>query len=778
MIPIPNLLESISTHCEHRPYAVLVGILLVTLVLGSGIPGITMETDQSAFLPGDKESIIATNLIFEEFGGQSLETVLVSGPVTSLDSLYALESLKKAILADPALEGFVISVSYYYDMYASAGLVPRQVGPQAQATLIQVLAADAASESPRVVGRAVTADGQYALMSVRVSSDLSEAEAVEPVRRLQELVNGLGADSSGLEAWVTGDYSMMLDNMETINKDNAILMPLAAIFIIAVLALIFRRITDVVFPFLTIAVALVWVLGIMGHVGIAFTAMLVALAPLLLGITIDYAIHIIFRYNEERAKGESVEVATRMCLRHTGTAVFLSAGTTVFGFLSFGISELPPMRDFGILAVIGIVASFILVVTLMPALTVLRDRRSTKVVAPQKTGKDASLVGKALARVVTVTLHHRRPVLGIVALISLCSLVALPQVETTINWEDMMPDNLPSLETAERIGEIFGTASGGGNLLISVEGDLFDPATIGKVLTLETELRAITGVNAEGTPLIASPYAVQSYADVLIQANNGNVPSSRLQIATLVEMLLGSPDSAQLLASTVVLDPSSAYYQTLGLISIQANALSEGDIDYIVTAVRDVVAGQEGSGIDYRVAGGFAIVSDIFGGLTSTQARTTVLALLLCFAVVALLQRSAFYGALALLPVALTILWEFLVLWALGWAFDLFTVMISALIVGIGIDFAVHIVHRFREEAERGVSTEEALTSVIMNVGKALLSTTVTTAGAFAIIGLSIMPMMARFGILTATTITFSFVIALFVLPPILAWSHERSAKA
>ncbi|MDD4282009.1 MAG: MMPL family transporter, partial [Candidatus Methanofastidiosa archaeon] len=257
-----------------------------------------------------------------------------------------------------------------------------------------------------------------------------------------------------------------------------------------------------------------------------------------------------------------------------------------------------------------------------------------------------------------------------------------------------------------------------------------------------------------------------------------NVPSSRLQIATLVEMLLGSPDSAQLIASTVMLDPSSAYYQTLGLISIQANALSEGDIDYIVTAVRDVVAGQEGSGIDYRVAGGFAIVSDIFGGLTSTQARTTVLALLLCFAVVALLQRSAFYGALALLPVALTILWEFLVLWALGWAFDLFTVMISALIVGIGIDFAVHIVHRFREEAERGVSTEEALTSVIMNVGKALLSTTVTTAGAFAIIGLSIMPMMARFGILTATTITFSFVIALFVLPPILAWRHESSAKA
>ena len=71
-----------------------------------------------------------------------------------------------------------------------------------------------------------------------------------------------------------------------------------------------------------------------------------------------------------------------------------------------------------------------------------------------------------------------------------------------------------------------------------------------------------------------------------------------------------------------------------------------------------------------------------------------------------------------------------------------------------------------------------ALEEVIVNVGKALSCTTITTAGAFAIRGLSIMPIMARFGLLTAVTIVFSFVIALFVLPPILAWKHGRIVKA
>ena len=773
-----NLLEQISVQCEKRPYAVILAIILITAALGTGISRISMATDQAAFLPEGKESIIASQLVFEEFGGQALETILIEGDVATLEGIYALDSLKKSILDDPQLEGYALSVTYYYDMYASEGMLPSQINPQSYATLQQILSADALLESPRVIGRAITEDYRYALMSVRVASDLSEAEAVEPTRRLEELVQSFSDEEEELAAWVTGDYSIMLDNMETISKDNAVLMPLAAAFIVVVLLLVFRKVTDVIFPFATIAVALIWIMGAMGYLGIPFTSILVALAPLLLGITIDYAIHILFRYNEERRSGESVETATRQCLRHTGTAVFLSAGTTVFGFLSFGISELPPMRDFGLLAVLGIICSFVLVVTLLPALVVLRDRRSQHVMNKRSAGTMEALSERMMRSLVSISLHRRTAVFAIAAIITAGSLAVMPQVETTINWEDMNPSDTESFVILEQIADVFGSSSGGGNLLVVVEGDLLTPSVLQEVVALEADLRGIAGTNAEGAPFISSPFAVQSYADMIVQANNGKIPTSSQQIETILQLALSSPETYQLFASSIVMDPTSPYYQGLGLISIQAAAMSEQDIDVVVTQVRNIVSEHEGGAASYRVTGGFAIVSDIFGGISSTQLRTTLLALILCFIVVTLLLRSPFYGALSLLPVALTISWEFLILWALGWSFDLFTVMISALIVGLGIDFAVHIIHRFDEEVSQGKDTEEAIGAVVVNVGKALSSTTVTTAGAFAIIGLSIMPIMARFGILTAVTIVFSFLIALFVLPPILAWNHARTIKA
>jgi len=163
--------------------------------------------------------------------------------------------------------------------------------------------------------------------------------------------------------------------------------------------------------------------------------------------------------------------------------------------------------------------------------------------------------------------------------------------------------------------------------------------------------------------------------------------------------------------------------------------------------------------------------------MTETQVRTTILALVLCFLVVSLIHRSAVFGALSVLPVGLTIAWEFMLLYLVGWSFDLFTIMISALIVGLGIDFAVHIIQRFKEETALGKNTEDAIHAVVLNVGKALMTATVATAGAFFIIGVSSMPILMRFGVLTGVVLVFSFVATIIVLPPILAWYSDRMSK-
>ncbi len=114
----------------------------------------------------------------------------------------------------------------------------------------------------------------------------------------------------------------------------------------------------------------------------------------------------------------------------------------------------------------------------------------------------------------------------------------------------------------------------------------------------------------------------------------------------------------------------------------------------------------------------------------------------------------------------------------LGWPLDFMTVMVSSLVIGAGIDFGIHITHRFMEEwRDGGVEIDEAIRRTVGNVGKALLAAAVTTAGAFLILAFSRVDYMQRFGVITALSLIFALLSSLLILPSILAWHAQRLEK-
>jgi predicted RND superfamily exporter protein len=105
-------------------------------------------------------------------------------------------------------------------------------------------------------------------------------------------------------------------------------------------------------------------------------------------------------------------------------------------------------------------------------------------------------------------------------------------------------------------------------------------------------------------------------------------------------------------------------------------------------------------------------------------------------------------------------------------------VMVSSLVIGAGIDFGIHVTHRFMEEwREEGLDVDEAIRRTVGSVGKALVAAAVTTAGAFAIIAFSGVSYMRRFGVITAMSLIYALLAALFVLPSILAWRATHADK-
>ncbi|KXB01964.1 hypothetical protein AKJ43_02750 [candidate division MSBL1 archaeon SCGC-AAA261D19] len=99
--------------------------------------------------------------------------------------------------------------------------------------------------------------------------------------------------------------------------------------------------------------------GTMGLAGIPFMMVNVALVPIILSVGIDYSIHMLNRYYEERGKELSAEESIVRSVRRVGVAIALAAITTIIGFASFGISRIPPVRNFGLIAGAGIFLIFI-----------------------------------------------------------------------------------------------------------------------------------------------------------------------------------------------------------------------------------------------------------------------------------------------------------------------------------------------------------------------------------------------------------------------------------
>lgn len=173
----------------------------------------------------------------------------------------------------------------------------------------------------------------------------------------------------------------------------------------------YRDPIDLLLGIVALAMALIWTFGFMGIAGIPFSQLLIAIPPLLLAVEIDFGIHAINRYREERVQGREIDETMGIATDQLLVAFFIVTGTTVFGFGSNIISNLQPTRQFGIVAAVGITFTFLIFEIFLPAAKVsadrLRDRYGLPEFGMSPLGEEGSVVGRALS--VDVTAARKAP---------------------------------------------------------------------------------------------------------------------------------------------------------------------------------------------------------------------------------------------------------------------------------------------------------------------------------------------------------------------------------
>jgi len=177
------------------------------------------------------------------------------------------------------------------------------------------------------------------------------------------------------------------------------------------------------------------------------------------------------------------------------------------------------------------------------------------------------------------------------------------------------------------------------------------------------------------------------------------------------------------------------------------------------------------------VTGAPAIIDVVVNTINETMMGSIIYTIILSFILLTVIfgytDKQPWLGPLTMLPVLLVLVWILGTMVAIGYALNVFTILIGALTVGLGVTYAIHISHRFIEEMEHHHSLEKAVNNTVKNTGSALFGAAMTTVLGFGVLFFAILPPMKQFGTMTALTIFYSFLSSVWVLPSILVlWAR------
>ena len=781
----------------NHPGKVVVVFLLVTglFVFGLGNISTTAGTNQfTAGIPAEQALEDVNREFSPSFSPDTGGTTLIQQEQNVLSKPAMLRMLRLQERIEDRADLRATGSS------SAAQQVARELDPTARTLEDQITAVERAN--PTEVDRAVRALADQGSFTSVLSTSFNSAAASAPATIgtvSHQLPSGIssGAGQGGsspltpiqqrIDRLAGGSVTVfgsgvLADEFSTVITDSLlIVVPAAVVFILLFLSVAYRDPADLLLGLGALLMAIIWTFGFMGLAGIPFSQLLITVPPLLLAVGIDFGIHSINRYREEVSLGADTGPAMRTTTDQLLVAFFIVTGTTVIGFAANFASDLPPIRDFGLVAAVGIVFTFLIFGVFLPTLS------------KSPLGSEGSALSSVLR--VGVVIGKRAPAvfLALMLLLSVGAGLYATGIDTTFEQEDFLPpEDIPAAlyELPEPFQPGSYTVSGTLNFLedrFSAAQQSSATVFIEAPMTRESSLEAIqrAGENPPDSFVSESREAeyesilgvIRSQADRdpefrdLVDRNDPDddgVPEDNL--GEVYDALLDSPARSEALSYL-----TEDYRSTRVVYSIESDAAAAAvDVDAREVADRyRVTATATGQTVVFQAVSGL-ILSSAINSLLLALLGT---ALFLVF-IYAVLEGNGSLGVANLVPIFATLAAVAATMRALGIPFNSITATILAITIGLGIDYSVHVVHRFADErAERPLGP--ALDRTIRGTGGALLGSMLTTVSGIGVLGLALFPAIGQFGIITGLSVFYAFLASVVVLPSALViWDHIVNGDA
>jgi hypothetical protein len=836
---VKTLVKFLADIVRKAPAVAIIVVLVLTAGFGVFAPQLEQTTGIEVFVP-DNAELRALTTIEERFGSsETTVQVLIesgAGDVITAQGLQTVLAVEQAIRSmeppvplsdrpDGPIVSYLTPTLQALDMlgYPISALDDQTVKTAFSASLAQVPVERRQLFEGLLSSTSTdleTTDSGTGLMVVFLDVSGLDLDALQMLQTdIAEVVSGsqVGATTA------TAFSAELLLTVDPLSDELLRLFIIAAATIAAILATVYwirpkerrnsgaavrRTLADLGLTLAAIGMSIVWVLGVGVLLGPKylnvigdFSPLLQVLPVLLVGLGVDFAIHLTARYREELGAGWDVKPGAQRATATVGIALVLATATTAVGFLTNVANPIPPLKDFGILAAIGIAGAFLITLTFVPAARALLDRRAERAGRlPRREFEQPEdrLVPKVMSKTALVAEHFAIPTLAVALVLTGLGAFGMSQLTTEFSSTDFVPAGDPLRTSFETLTEEF-EGGFGETVDVLIEGNLATPDFHNALLAATTNMADTSHViTLNGYAAAQSPVSVVA---TLVELDAAGLPAD----PEFAGLALSSGMTSDLTMSAGA-DVEAIYRAALrSAPAAMSSVLAEGS-DGSLSYARIEVSTQAGEAHSGQLAADFA--DDLkpitaLGGLSATATNVNIMtgsvvdalqdsqntsliitlsaAMLLLVATFWYEWRRPFLGVITILPVAFVVLWTFGMMAVLDIPFGPVTAMTAALAIGIGVPYSIHVTHRYLEDRLRFDDPGAAMRSTTGHTGGALAGSAFTTLAGFGVLMTSGLIPFQQFGAVTAMAIGFSLIASVGVLPSMLIiWDrwHRRRGEA
>ncbi len=780
-----NILSGFSWLVTVRPWVTLLVLLLVTIALGAGTSFRAAPQETAEALPAGSSITKALNAIEESFGASEVRvvTLLFRGDAITPDGLSQMSELLGQIASDPQVSGMLSPVDPIFgpSMLLQAVLQVPNFDGVTQAQIDGVLGVPQVSELLDVVTGEDEDGTKVAIASIQLQNTGDDT-----IKDIERRINDLALASEGPLQASSMSFAVIEDEyIEGTETGTAPLIGLALLLIALLILLFMRTISDLILTLVGLFVSIIWVVGAEGWLGPNGLGIVGAPNPLssmvpiiIIGLTVDYAIQTVSHYREEPLTGETVVTSVRVGLRNVTVPLLLAAVTTIVSLLAGLFSPIGMIGDFGVIGGLGVGMALVVMLTLLPAGRTIIDRRreargTLKHPRPIATAlPGVERMAETLGRSIT---SRPAPYIIVVVAITVVLGFASTGLRSEYSIRDLLPKGGSVLADLNTLDTAVGGSTEMASVIVKAEAtetltllsiqeleDAFDdparrPAAAAGPILASYELVVRDWITDSGEPGdkydpdIARRFREAS-ADIQIDAvaMQGILDDIDAMDPALSRVLANHPDGID-----SILLQFPAYTGEPGATKLLQDEIEEqwfGENDTITVTSEAVIS--------------FAVTDAIRDKQTESISTTVAVAISVLGIFFWVTVRYPELSLIAVGPTVLVLVSVLGTMALLGIPYTLVTSIITALSIGIGVDYTIHVIHRYREEYTRVRDPQTAAVRTLATTGSALLGSALTTALGLGVLIASPMLALQQFGITAAITIAYSLIVSILLVPP------------